>query len=129
MGLMLIVQSTTGVTYETQCNGTSCSQRTAEGFLIPISSSEGAQNLYDWFQSYGDTCNDMGKFWDPQAAQKVEQLSALMRNIRCWYSDPNGKCKPHHLELDVTRMSECVQAWIPVITPYGPAILTSRNSD
>jgi hypothetical protein len=31
--------------------------------------------------------------------------------------------------LDKARTAECVEAWIPVFTPYGRGILTLTNSD
>jgi hypothetical protein len=37
--------------------------------------------------------------------------------------------KREFLQLDVARMHECVEAWIPVVTPYGRGILTLKNSD
>ncbi|GAA4880348.1 hypothetical protein GCM10023235_70810 [Kitasatospora terrestris] len=37
--------------------------------------------------------------------------------------------EPHPLRLDESRIREADEAWIPVITPEGPAVLMWHNSD
>ena len=35
----------------------------------------------------------------------------------------------NYLALDTSRIQECIEAWIPAISPYGPGIIILDNSD
>ena len=129
IGLAVIVEAQTGVTYEQQCGGYSTEQCTVEGFLIPVGGLPESQKIYDWFwTTFKGHCyrSVHGSPWTPDT---TAELQALVAQIPCWHSTREGECEPHYLQLDVERMNECIEAWIPVITPYGRGILTLENSD
>lgn len=58
----------------------------------------------------------------------AEELAAIVVRIPFWY-EVDGESRRGRLELDRTRLADCVEAWVPVITPMGPGILVSDNSD
>jgi hypothetical protein len=127
LGLLVIVEAQTGVTYQQQCGGYIVEQCTAEGFLVPVGSQADAKKIYDWFWvTFKGHCYPSPGLWTPDT---ISQLRLLVGQIRCWHSTCEGKNEPHQLELDVDRMDECIEAWIPVLTPYGSGILTFGNSD
>jgi hypothetical protein len=128
IGLVIIVEAHTGVTYEQQCGGYCNEERTIEGFLIPVGGLPATQGIYAWFWSTfkGHCYYASGNPWTPET---VNQLQALIAEIPCWHSERGCESELHHLQLDIGRMSECIEAWIPVLTPYGRGILTLDNSD
>jgi hypothetical protein len=129
LGLVVIVEARTGVTYGQQCGGNATKQRTTEGFLIPVGSPSEARKVYDWFwATFKGTCyaSPGRDLWTPET---IAQLQLLVGQIPCWYSTRDGKDELHHLKLDTERMDDCIEAWIPVLTPYGSGILTLNNSD
>ena len=130
IGLAVIVEAPTGVTYEQQCGGYATELRTAEGFLIPVGGLTESRKIYDWFwatfKGYCFTSGDESP-WTPE---RIAQLQALVARIPCWYSTArDGERELHYLQLDLERMEECIEAWIPVRTPYGQGFLTLENSD
>lgn len=129
IGLAVIVEAPTGVTYEQQCGGYATEQRTIEGFLIPVGGADEAKKIYDWFWvTFKGHCyrSVHGSPWSPAA---IGQLQTLVSKVPCWHATPNGECQPYYLQLDVQKMDECIEAWIPVLTPYGRGVLTLENSD
>ena len=129
IGLVVIVEAQTGVTYEQQCGGHANEQRTIEGFLIPVGSLSDARKIYDWFWATfkGNCYPSPGRsLWTPDT---ISQLQLLVGQIPCWHSIRNGQDERHYLKLNTESMDECVEAWIPVFTPYGNGILTLNNSD
>ena len=42
---------------------------------------------------------------------------------------PVGEDQRQHLFLDLNRLDEITEAWVPVISPYGQAILIWKNCD
>jgi len=128
-GLIVIVEARTGVTYEQQCGGYATEQRTTEGFLIPVGSPADARKIYDWFWATFKGCcyTSPGRsLWAPDT---IAQLERLIGEIPCWHSTRGGADQRHYLKLNAESMDECVEAWIPVLTPYGSGILTLNNSD
>lgn len=126
-GLFVIVEAETGVTYANQCAGYLTEPRTLEGFLIPVGGPKDAKVLYDWFwKSFHGNCYRPEENWTPEM---VSQLRDLISQIPCWRTVPDniGKDQRLFLQLDEDRMSECVEAWIPVITPYGKGILDGKG--
>lgn len=129
IGLIVIVEAPTGVTYEQQCGGYACEPRTLEGFLIPVGNSTESKKIYDWFwATFKGHCYKTlnGTPWTPET---TVQLQALVAQIPCWHTRKDGEDESHSLQLDTNRMDECIEAWMPVITPYGRGILTLENSD
>ena len=130
LGLFVIVEHPTGVTYAQQCAGFSNDLRTIEGFLIPVADRDDAQRVFDWFWArFRGNCYPNCVEWTDEF---ISQLRELVAQIPCWmtHSDgPEGVDQRLFLQLDLDRINECVEAWVPVITPYGRGILTFENSD
>lgn len=124
--LLLIVLAPTHIYYTHQCGGYSCDQKRAEGFLVPVGVANDLERLNHWFElTFGGFCMD-ASVWD---AKKTESLARIIAKIQCWHSDEEGNDQVHYLKLDRSRMSECIEAWIPVLSPYGAGILVLANSD
>jgi len=128
MGLLVLVEAPTGVIYVQQCAGGLTEERSMEGFLIPVGDQADAKRLYDWFWStFRGACyfTSRGSPWTSIA---TAELAALVAEIPCWWtgSDPDRR---EFLRLDEGRMHECVEAWIPVLTPYGRGVVVLANSD
>jgi hypothetical protein len=56
-------------------------------------------------------------------------LRQLLGKIHVWRTDADGRDEKGILELDANRLSELTEGWIPVRSPFGPAILCFRNCD
>jgi hypothetical protein len=131
-GLFVIVAANTGVIYAQQCGGTANEIREQEGFLIPVGGPKEAKKLYDWFwYSFYGQCYSFNPelHWFPGT---IKALARLISEIPCWLTFPyegEDNTQRLFLKLDEERMEECIEAWIPVITPYGKGILTLDNSD
>ena len=129
LGLLVVVQASTGVTYAQQCAGFLTDLRVVEGFLIPVGGPPAATRIYDWFwATFKGYCYHT-RTNNPWTAETMAQLGLLVSEIHCWHTERSGEDRQVALKLDTTRMQECVEAWIPVVTPYGPGILTLKNSD
>jgi hypothetical protein len=124
--LFIIVAAPTGVIYQHQCGGTACDQRSQEGFLVQVGEKESPDVIYDWFweRFHGTGANPTA--W---ADVLVDELERLVAGVSCWHTDAQDRDSREFLKLDRMRMDECVEAWIPVLSPYGPAILVLNNSD
>ena len=127
-GLIVIVEASTGVTYAHQCGGHANDHRVREGFLVPVGGVDAARPIYDWFRR-----NFRGNCYPPVewTGQRLDELAALIGSVPCW-STPAGPAVEDRLtflSLDTDRLDECVEAWIPVTTPYGKGILVLENSD
>ena len=80
----------------------------------------------DWFgRHFRGHAYQSDTDWTPE---RVQELAELVAATSCWKRDPGGD-RPHEITLDINRMSECVEAWIPVSTEYGPGVLLRDNSD
>jgi len=91
LGLVVIVEARTGVTYEQQCGGHATEQRTTEGFLIPVGSPLEARTIYDWFWATfkGHCYASSGRsLW---TTDTIAQLQLLVGQILCWPSTRDGK--------------------------------------
>ncbi|MEY4180616.1 MAG: hypothetical protein RLY70_4190 [Planctomycetota bacterium] len=126
-GLVVIVEHGTGVRYAQQCGGIATEIRAIEGFLVPVGGPSAAKKVYQWFwKRFAGHCSTGEVEWREEL---IAELATLIATIPCWLTRSNGKDERHKLELNVARIDECVEAWIPVLTPYGPGILTLDNSD
>jgi len=125
-GLVVIVAAATGITYSTQCNGYLTEQRKMEGFLVPLGnpySNPYAKRLMAFFEKLG--CGALGV-----QDEDIPELQSIIAEIPFWKTGPNrGDDQRIFLELDLSRRDEIVEAWIPIKTAYGPAILTFQNCD
>jgi len=127
--LLIIVVAPTGVIYSQQCGGYGCDQRSLEGFVVQVGDEKSPGIIYDWFwKHFEGTCMNAAQWND----DNIAELEKLIAGVSCWYLDPDGRSvlgDLEYLKLDRERMDECVEAWIPVLSPYGPAILVLHNSD
>ncbi|WP_264776155.1 DUF6210 family protein [Deinococcus aetherius] len=125
--MFVIVEAPMGVTYGEQCMGLACDQRKIEGFLIPTFADAGLlTNFFERFQGWPPGVKEEWKSAD------AEELALLVEGIRVWrtYSDTEGRTdEPHFLTLDRNRLAESTEAWVRVLTPYGPGVLVFPNSD
>lgn len=131
-GLYVIVAAQTGVTYETQCGGTHCLSRHVEGFLVPCPS--------EGFEGGGDIEERLAAFFarhfrgeavpaSAWPAYLVDELSIIVRDVVFWRTPLEGSSERLHLSLDRQRLADCIEAWVPVMTPDGRGVLTFTNSD
>lgn len=127
VGDYVLVQAPTGIVYESQTAGLATEVRSAEGFLVSVGPSAAVRAIDAWFvRTAAGRGHDPSTRW-PRAL--VEALSALIADVRCWRRDDDGEDRPHALALDEARLDDCVEAWIPVVTPLGPGVLLRPNSD
>lgn len=131
LGLLLLVYAPTGVIYKHQCGGTACFQHSGEGFLIPVAGQKIAapfiptgREFVAFFEQH--RLPYTGDRWPDEA---VRELAALVAEVAVWYGRPDGSDYGDALALDTSRLAELTEAWIPVTTDYGPAVLLFDNSD
>jgi hypothetical protein len=124
-GLMVLVLATTGVSYSTQCNGIATDEKSAEGFLVPVGDVNAAQPIMQWFKERFASIDPRTSPW---TNERIASLAELVRRIPIWYRQGENYVRSF-LELDQQRINECVEAWIPVITPFGKGYLLTANSD
>jgi hypothetical protein len=121
----VVVQHPTGITYGHQCAGLLTDCRSVQGFLIPVGGTELSANLSSWcvtrWRGNGYDIN-----W---TTDLIKSLSDLVSTIPCWHTVDDGGDRREFLQLDRDRIAECVEAWVPVLTPYGPGVLLFENSD
>lgn len=133
--LALVVRHETGVVYGTQCAGIATEQRLVEGYLCVLggqgydvdSSSIEIAALGDIFHE-GDSCKWGWKGRDLPSEQ-LARLSRLVENIPYWHCSLAGLDEKLQLRLDVSRIEEIAEAWIPVETPDGLGVLLYENCD
>ncbi|WP_377267024.1 DUF6210 family protein [Peterkaempfera sp. SMS 1(5)a] len=123
--LYAVVEAETGVLYQQQYGGTACRQGQVEGFLVPLVAPDGLDALRTLFEKDFRGAGTHDHMW---ADDEQNRLREIVGTVRYWACDGKAE-KPHHLRLDETRMRETDEAWVPVITPDGPGVLTWYNSD
>lgn len=129
--LGVIVLYKTGVVYEQQCGGVACDRRAAEGYFVPLGGArfDPAAGRIDVAAltapfHHGRTC-----LWGkPPTDDRLAHLRAAVASIPYWSRGAAGDRRAR-LELDPSRVWEILEAWVPVLTPDGPAILTWPNCD
>jgi hypothetical protein len=130
----VIVQHATGVAYGTQCEGLRTDERYMEGYFVPVSglmfnAEDGRINVEVLRSVFhvGDTCLHGSDDFKP--TDHVAALRDAVSKIPFWYTDAGGEMRRSQLELDTSRLDEAVEAWVPVITPQGRAVLIWPNCD
>ncbi len=139
----VIIQFPTRVIYEQQCAGTDCDQRSVEGYYVPLGGCRfdpehgriDFESLRAPFHD-GDACYFGGKLIpaSPNTCklppERLTQLRAAVESITYWVSEANTEAQPRtRLRIDDSRLAELVEAWVPILTPDGPGILTWPNCD
>lgn len=123
--LAVIIRHPTGVTYRQQCAGTATEDREVEGYLIPLSGGPGeagattCQALTDVFHA------GRGCMRGAPTEADWPRLEGIVQTIPFWSEDDQLT----RLRLDLARMSEACEAWVPVITAEGDGILIWPNCD
>ena len=119
---MLLIHASTGVNYINQCEGCVCSQKMAEGFLVPltpprdfsISSELGITKVIELTERH-----DIGSCL-------FSKLVEVLPKVLVFVNDDWRK-----LIFDANRAAEVVEAWVPVRceSVKGRATLIWENSD
>jgi hypothetical protein len=144
--LGVIVRAASGISYWGQFGGNYLRNRQAEGFYVPIggassvahldgSNAPAPWELADFFFSrVGIESPDQGpEAWAPGV---FEELEKLVSRIAWWRLDqlpgqsPGGEPSKsrYPLTLDRGRLSDCIEAWIPVdLRQDGTGILVFEN--
>lgn len=139
--LYLIVHANTSVFYSTQCAGLLNEIRTSEGYLIPLSGitfdtkydiNVEIENLENFFQRkpFEFQHNTSALHSIQHGFLDLGQLKRIIENITVWFStSQDAEDQRQHLSIDENKIGEITEAWIPVISPYGKAVLIWKNSD
>jgi hypothetical protein len=129
-GLHVIIAAATGITYVQQCAGLLNEEKKSEGFLVLVGDPAITKKLEDWFwNTFKGNCYRTG-INQPWTPERQTQLRDLVAEIPIWHTGVDGTtATKHQLELDMERFDECVEAWVPVLTPYGKGVLVFKNSD
>lgn len=132
--LYLIVEKSTQVFYTSQCAGLENQIRSTEGYLIPLIGltfdtdvllDEYSHKLRQIFHQ-GQSCRSATKL----NTQQLDRLQSSIENITIWFTNNEPEDdQRQHLCLDMSRLEEITEAWVPVISPYGKAILIWKNCD
>ncbi|MFI5527724.1 DUF6210 family protein [Kitasatospora sp. NPDC051853] len=120
-----MVEAGTGVVHHQQYGGTTNRQGQVEGFLVPLHSPDQLACLRALFERDLRGGGAEGHRW---TAEQRARLRSAVSAIRYWTSDGTDD-HPHSLRLDDSRTAETDEAWVPVLTPDGPAVLLWSNSD
>lgn len=134
--IAVIIESKTDVIYGIQCGGTACEQRYTEGFLIPCGGLRfnvddghiNSEMLTSLFHTPNGGClyHLQGEIL---SESKIDEISDIVKQIPLWHYTNINDCKREHLELDLERVHEICEAWIPVKTDFGRGILLWNNCD
>jgi hypothetical protein len=141
--LGIIVEAATGVVYEQQCAGTETDVRAAEGYYVPLGGFRMAPDggrfeamaLRQPFHHrggcrYGGSPHQLPPDTSNLPAERLDDLRMVIAAIPYWVrGDSTEADRRVPLQLDEGRIGELVEAWVPVVTPDGPAILVWQNCD
>lgn len=128
--IYLLVENQTNIVYSSQCNGTDNEIRYLEGFLIPIGGDvyDVGMNQKIDIDRFVNIFKKKSKFQTNNF--NIEELKKIIENITIWYSEEiDGNDVRNYLMLNESRINEAVEAWIPVLTPWGDGVLVWKNSD
>jgi hypothetical protein len=131
------------VSYRQQCGGTDCLQREVEGYYVPLGGyqSDPTAGLFDNgaltapFHKGGDNCVFSGSprpespLIPELPPDRIEALRTVVESIPYWSDADASGTEREHLILDQSRLTDLAEAWVPVLTPDGPGILTWPNCD
>jgi hypothetical protein len=117
--LAVVVRAKTGVTYRQQYGGTACRQGQVEGYLVPLHGPELLGELVELFEVTFKGAGTWNHSWRPE---EVHRLRKAVDGV--WFGGSEGEG-----ELRLGEIGEVDEAWVPVVTPDGPAVLMWCNSD
>jgi len=128
LGLVVIVQANTGVTYAHQCGGTSNEIFEIEGFAVPIGDCQTTGKLLRFFWKFkGNPPSE--RTVNPWNDAELKHLKYIVEGIPFWKTYKDVKDELAFLELDTERLEELTEAWVPVKTVYGSGVLVFDSSD
>jgi hypothetical protein len=127
-GLVVIVQAPTGVVYASQVGGYANEEREVEGFAIPLFNPHHLNVLKLFFGGYSGNPLYPGTSYERWQERDLQALAEIIGRIPLWQTN-RDKDEPASLEFDSARLQELTEGWIPILTPYGPGILTHQNCD
>ncbi len=133
--IVVVIVSKTGVVYGTQCGGTANEQRYLEGFLIPCGSlpfniDDGRITSDILTSPFHDSRGCLWNRWDETVSETV--LAEIIKNVQqvtLWHHTNVHNCTRDCLEVDLDRVYEIREAWIPVKTKFGRGVLLWNNCD
>jgi hypothetical protein len=120
--MLVLVPCETGLVYEHQYGGLSCRHVEIEGFLVPAWAHAEARAALDAL--FLVTLGGRG-VRDEDRSDALRTVGDAMGRI--WYRGTGDRMAP--LRVDEQRADELDEAWVPVLTPDGPAYLAWVNSD
>jgi|MDTC01.2.fsa_nt_gb hypothetical protein len=128
IGLCLVVEHPTGVVYGNQCGGVATLHRSVEGYLVPLGRADMEDEIYRYFmKEFGENCYPPHNEW---TTQRTTRLNEILTRIPCWRTTQELQGDERaFLSLDIDRIQECVEAWIPVVCILGKGVLMLKNSD
>ncbi|MBS1913333.1 MAG: hypothetical protein JST22_15200 [Bacteroidetes bacterium] len=123
----LLVLRATGIVYGSQVAGYANEERRAEGYLVPLGQKDAEKELarFFWEEFHGHSY-PASATWTEDRLRRLEELVGGIRVMRVWMDD---SVTTDSLRLDHARIDELTEAWVPVHSPYGLAILLFRNCD
>jgi len=128
--IYLLVESKTNIIYSSQCNGTDNEIRYLEGFLVPVGG-----EVYNVSLNQKINIDKLINIFKKKSKTQtnnfdIEELKRNIEQITIWYSEEiDGNDIRDHLMLNLDRLDEVVEAWVPVLTPWGGGVLIWKNSD
>ena len=123
--LYVVVEANTGVFYRQQYGGTACRQGQVEGYLVPLFGPDGLNALRELFEKRFRGAGTWNKVWPDDERARLRDSVAM---LGYWACDASSE-ELTVLSLDESRIREADEAWVPVLTPDGPAVLLWANSD
>jgi uncharacterized protein DUF6210 len=128
--IYVIVEAPTGIMYGQQYGGTAGLESWAEGYLVPVSSADSLAELMDIFER---ALRGRGAAWPFEwPSDLLERLRQVVNRTWYWPAGSTAELSAEtraRLVLDESRMRILDEAWVPVRTPDGPAVLVWLNSD
>lgn len=133
--LAIIVEHPTGVVYGHQCAGTATDQRYVEGYYVPLGGprfdvDNGPLGSLDFTAPFhrGTRCtHGWGTHLLPQ--DRLSMLTSYVEEIPYWRHTNRDNYIRDRVRIDVDRVAQICEAWVPVITPEGKGILVWANCD
>jgi hypothetical protein len=119
--MLVLVPSESGLVYEHRYGGSQRRHAEVEGFLVPVRAEPEARAALDHVFLV-----DLGG-----NGVRDEDRPGLVRTVgdaieRIWYRGTGDRMAP--LQIDEERAHEWDEAWVPVVSPDGPAYLVWGNS-
>ncbi len=128
--IAIVIENKTGIIYGTQCHGVLCEQRYVEGFLIPCGGL--LFNSDDGFITPALLTlpfHSGGCMYNKSFQSEVSEIANIVQRIPIWHYNNINDCTRDQLELDLDRIYEICEAWIPVKTKFGRGVLLWNNCD